>query len=178
MSTPHPSSVPRLLGFPLPPIDAFNGIARVKLPAWRQACRKCLAVSSRCCCWDSTVGGRMHHPVTSDFAHSCPQLHPQSGRPRHAWWTSLSHSPSNSPSRDSLSPSIHSVSLLQLSGCTAARTRAGLHPLQSPPYLPLTLPPYLQRAGCWATAVSKQDDISTAFLPTGAQTSSSHCGTV
>lgn len=37
------------------------------------------------------------------------------------------------------------------------------------------LPPSLQRAGYWATTVSKWGDTSTALLPTGSQTSFSHC---
>lgn len=51
-----------------------------------------------------------------------------------------SPSPSNPPLSDSLSPSIHSVSLLQLSGCTAAGARTEPHSLQSPPCLPLMFP--------------------------------------
>lgn len=146
LSTSHLSSVPRTLRAPTtslrPCVDAFSGTAGVKLPAWHQACRTCLAVSICCCCWDSTVGGWIYHLIMSDFAHSCPQLHPRSSRPRHAWWTSLSltiqHPPPPPPVSDSLSPAIHSVSFLRLSGCTAAGTMAAPHPLQSQPSLPLT----------------------------------------
>lgn len=109
-----------------------------------------MTVSSRCCCWDNSVGGWMHHPVTSDFAHSCPQLHPRSSGPRHAWWTSLSLTIQPPPHlSDSLSPSIHSVSLLQVSGCTAAGARTGPHPLQSPPCLPLMFPILCRELAAW-----------------------------
>lgn len=61
-----------------------------------------------------------------------------------------SPSPSNPPHlSDSLSPSIHSVSLLQVSGCTAAGARTGPHPLQSPPCLPLMFPILCRELAAW-----------------------------
>lgn len=48
-------------------------------------------------------------------------------------------------------------------------------PSAEPTLLAPDVPHSLQRAGCLATTISKRGYISMAFLPTGAQTSSSHC---
>lgn len=61
----------------------------------------------------------------------------------------LPHHPTPPHLSDSLSPSIHSVSLLQVSGCTAAGARTGPHPLQSPPCLPLMFPILCRELAAW-----------------------------
>lgn len=121
-------------------VAAYNGTASVKLPAWCQACRKCLAVSSHCCCQDSTVGGRMHHPVTLTLlavAHS--STHGLAGPGMPGGPASLPHHPTP-PLSDSLSPSIHRFLSSSSQDVQLPGARARPHPLQSLPYLPLTFP--------------------------------------